>query len=90
MAISIVALTLGELAIALGWAPTLVEQPLVHGLAALAALGVAFTIKQFERATIDTERVETELRQQEQHFRALVQHASDIIMVIGSDARSGT
>ena len=86
MVMSIVALSLGELAIALGIAPTLVEQPLVHGLAALAALGVAFTIKQFERATVDTERVEVELRRHEQHFRALVQHASDIIMVIGSDA----
>jgi diguanylate cyclase (GGDEF)-like protein/PAS domain S-box-containing protein len=86
IAMSIAALTLGELAIAAGLAPTLVDQPLVHGLAALAALGVAFTIKQFERATIGTERVEDELRQHEQHFRALVQHASDIIMVIGPDA----
>ena len=58
----------------------------MHGLAVLAALGVTFTIKLFERATIETERVEAELRQSEQRFRALVQHASDIIMVIGPDA----
>jgi diguanylate cyclase (GGDEF)-like protein/PAS domain S-box-containing protein len=86
MMMSIAALSFGELAIALGIAPTLVEQPLVHGLAVLAALGVTFTIKQFERATIDTELVEAALRQREEHFRALVQHASDIIMVIGLDA----
>jgi diguanylate cyclase (GGDEF)-like protein/PAS domain S-box-containing protein len=86
MVMSVAALSLGELAIALGIAPTLVEQPLVHGLAVLAALGVTFTIKQFERATVETERVESELRQREERFRALVQHASDIIMVIGSDA----
>ena len=62
-------------------------QPLVHGLAVLAALGVTFTIKLFERATSETEAAcEAELRQSEQRFRALVQHASDIIMVIGSDA----
>jgi PAS domain S-box-containing protein len=84
--LSVAALSLGELAIALGIAPTLVEQPLVHGLAVLAALGVTFTIKQFERTTIDTERVEAALREREEHFRALVQHASDIIMVIGTDA----
>ena len=58
----------------------------MHGLAVLAALGVTFTIKQFERTTIDTERVEAALREREEHFRALVQHASDIIMVIGPDA----
>jgi diguanylate cyclase (GGDEF)-like protein/PAS domain S-box-containing protein len=86
MMMSVAALSLGELAIALGIVPTLVAQPLVHGLAVLAALGVTFTIKQFERATIDTERVEAALREREEHFRALVQHASDIIMVIGSDA----
>ena len=47
--LSVAALSIGELAIALGIVPTLVEQPLVHGLAVLAALGVTFTIKQFER-----------------------------------------
>ena len=52
MVMSVAALSLGELAIAVGIAPTLVEQPLVHGLAVLAALGVTFTIKQFERATV--------------------------------------
>jgi diguanylate cyclase (GGDEF)-like protein/PAS domain S-box-containing protein len=89
---SVVALGIGQLAIAVGLAPTLVSQPLVHGLAVLAALGVTFTIKLFERAVRETETVEAELRASEseirqsaQRFQALVQHASDIIMVIGSD-----
>jgi PAS domain-containing protein len=90
--LSVGALGLGQLAIALAIAPTLVKQPLVHGLAVLAALGVMFTIKLFGRAVSETEAVEAELRaseaevrQSEQRFRALVQHASDIIMVIGLD-----
>jgi len=90
--LSVASLGLGQLAIALGIAPTLVEQPLVHGLAVLAALGVTFTIKLYERALKETEAVEAELRQSEselrqsaQRFEALVQHASDIIMVIGTD-----
>ena len=65
----------------------------MHGLAVLAALGVTFTIKLFERAVRETEAVEaelrqseSELRQSEQRFQALVQHATDIIMVIGADA----
>jgi diguanylate cyclase (GGDEF)-like protein/PAS domain S-box-containing protein len=93
MVLSVVALGMGQLAIALGIAPTLVSEPLVHGLAVLAALGVTFTIKLFERAVSETEAVEAELRESEselrqsaQRFQALVQHASDIIMVIGSDA----
>src|SRR5204863_5115392 len=90
---SVVSLGVGELAIALGIAPTLVDEPLVHGLAVLAALGVTFTIKLYERAMRETKAVEAELRESEselrqsaQRFEALVQHASDIIMVIGSDA----
>ena len=86
MVLSAFGLGLGELAIAAGIAPTLIEQPLVHGLAMLAALGLVFTIKMFERAAVETETVAAELRQSEQRFRALVQHASDIIMVLGSDA----
>jgi hypothetical protein len=39
MVLSVGALGLGQLAIAFGIAPTLVSQPLVHGLAVLAALG---------------------------------------------------
>jgi diguanylate cyclase (GGDEF)-like protein/PAS domain S-box-containing protein len=85
MVCSCAALGGGEVAIAAGIAPTLVPEPLVHGLAILAALGVIFTIKQFERSTIETERAQDELRQNAQRFRALVQNASDIIMVLASD-----
>ena len=91
--LSVVGIGLGQVAIALRIAPTLVSEPLVHGLAVLAALGLTFTIKLFERAVRETEAVEADLRQSEselrqsaQRFEALVQHASDIIMVIGADA----
>ena len=84
---STVLVGLGELAIVTGIAPSLVSQPLVHGLAVLAALGVAFTIIVFGRATQEKEQAEGELRQSEQRFKALVQHASDIILVIGADGR---
>jgi diguanylate cyclase (GGDEF)-like protein/PAS domain S-box-containing protein len=80
--LSAVCLGLGELAIATGVAPTLIDQPLVHGLAFLATLGVALTIVLFARATKEKEDAQSELRQSEQRFRALVQHASDIILVI--------
>jgi diguanylate cyclase (GGDEF)-like protein/PAS domain S-box-containing protein len=84
---STILIGLGELAIAIGLAPTLVSEPQVHGLAVLAALGVAFTITLFARATQEKEQAESGLRQSEQRFKALVQHASDIILVMDSDGR---
>ncbi len=78
-------LGLGELAIALGLAPTLVPEPLVHGLALFAALGVMFTIQLYGRAYGETQAAKREVELREEYFRALVQNASDIILVIGGD-----
>jgi diguanylate cyclase (GGDEF)-like protein/PAS domain S-box-containing protein len=83
--LSALCLGVGELAIALDLVPSLVAQPLVHGLAFLATLGVAMTIVLFARATREKEQAQDDLRQSELRFRALVQHASDIILVIAAD-----
>jgi diguanylate cyclase (GGDEF)-like protein/PAS domain S-box-containing protein len=83
---SILALAAGELAIALGVAPTLVPGRHVHGLALLGALGVTFTIIVFYRSAQETERAERQVRESEVRFRALLEHASDIVMVLDSAA----
>ncbi|HEV2309551.1 MAG TPA: hypothetical protein VGU73_03455, partial [Acidimicrobiia bacterium] len=57
---SVVGLGAGDLAIALGLSPTLVSQPLVHGLAALAAMGLAFTIALLGRSTRAKEQAEAD------------------------------
>ena len=75
-------LGVGQAGIALGVAPTLIRQPLVHGLAALSALGTVLTIGMLGRVTGERETAETEARQSERRFRALVTHASDIIVVV--------
>jgi diguanylate cyclase (GGDEF)-like protein/PAS domain S-box-containing protein len=82
---SVAGIGLGQLAIALGLAPTLISQPLVHGLAALSALGVAGTIRLLGWETRDKQRAQNEVARREQWFRALVQHASDVILVIAHD-----
>jgi diguanylate cyclase (GGDEF)-like protein/PAS domain S-box-containing protein len=74
MIFSVVFIGLGQLAIATKVAPTLVAQPFVDGLAALAALGIVFTIKLLE--WVFAAREQTERR-----FKALVQHAADMIVV---------
>jgi diguanylate cyclase (GGDEF)-like protein/PAS domain S-box-containing protein len=84
---TVVDIGLGELAIAIGVAPSLIGEPLVHGLAMLAVLGTTFTVFLFGSATADKERAEHEVAQREARFRALVQHAADIIMVLDGDGQ---
>ncbi len=74
MVCTVVCIALGQLAIGVGLAPSLLVQPLVHGLGALVALGAVMTIKVLE--WFASARESGELR-----FRTLVQHASDIIIV---------
>jgi len=67
-------IALGQGAIALGIAPTLIREPLVDSLSALAAMGTVFTIlvlHWFASAREDSEG----------RFEALVHEASDIIVV---------
>jgi diguanylate cyclase (GGDEF)-like protein/PAS domain S-box-containing protein len=80
MVFSVVFIGLGQLAIATKVAPTLVAQPFVHGLAVLATLGIVFTIKLLE--WVFAAREQTERR-----FKALVQHAADMIVVTDGDGR---
>jgi len=69
----VVGIGAGQLAIATHLAPTLVAPPLVHAIAVLATLGVVFTAKLLEW-------VFGALEGAERRFKALVQHAADIIV----------
>ena len=80
MVFSVLFIGIGQLAIATGAVPTLVPQPFVDGLAVLAALGVVFTIQVLERVFAARERVE-------RRFKALVQHAADMIVVSDGEGR---
>ena len=76
-----VAMGLGQVAIALHLAPTMIRGALVQGVAALSLIGVLLVIESFGRATAGREAVELELRQSERRFKALVSNAADIIVV---------
>jgi diguanylate cyclase (GGDEF)-like protein/PAS domain S-box-containing protein len=79
---TVVYMGLGELAISLGIAPSLIRQPLVHGLAGLGLIGVLLTITLLGRSAAAREQVEGDLRHSESRFKALVRNASDIIVVV--------
>lgn len=80
-------LTAGQIAIATGVAPTLVPEPGVHGLAALVTVGVGSAVVLHGLTARRAELAHRELRASEERFRALVEHASDAILVVDSGAR---
>lgn len=79
---SIVGIAIGQVAIAIGVAPTFVESPEVHGLAALAALAIGFALYTAGVTTAEKEQAEADVRQSEERFRSLVQHGSDVVAVV--------
>ena len=80
--LTVVAIALGEIMVGLGAAPSLLPQPQGHGLAVFEALGAAMVIALLGYASAGKERVDESVRRSEARFRALVQHGSDVIMVI--------
>ncbi len=82
-----VCMTIGQLAIAVHVAPSLIKEPRVNGLAALCLLGVSLTVALLGRSASARERVESDLRGNAARFEALVQHASDVIIVVGESGQ---
>jgi len=79
---SLACLAAGEGLVALGWAPSLVPVPAVHGLAVLAGIGIAFSYRSLTSALLEKEAAAELTRRQERRFRALVQSSHDIVFVV--------
>jgi diguanylate cyclase (GGDEF)-like protein/PAS domain S-box-containing protein len=75
-------LAVGQGLIALGWAPTLVPSPEVHGLAVLMGIGIAFSYRSLHTALVEKEDAAALTESHERRFRALVQSSSDLVFVI--------
>jgi diguanylate cyclase (GGDEF)-like protein/PAS domain S-box-containing protein len=75
----------GEILVALGWVPTLLSQPQGHGLAILEATGVSAVIWIMSFTQREKEAAELYLRRSEERLSALVQHASDAILVLDGE-----
>src|SRR5262249_30679277 len=71
----------GEMAVALGWLPSYVPEPQVHGVATLCALGTVLTCRLLGQAAEQREEAEAAVRRSSERFRALVQDSSDVIAV---------
>ena len=78
---SVVGIACGEATIALGWVPSYVPEPGVHGVALLAALGTVLTCRLLGQAAEQREQATAAVRRSAERFRALVQDSSDVITV---------
>ncbi|HVA08488.1 MAG TPA: EAL domain-containing protein, partial [Acidimicrobiales bacterium] len=82
-----VAVVLGQVAIALHIAPTIIHEPQVQGVAGLGLLGALLVIDLLGRAAAGREALEAELRRSERRFSALVTSSGDIVVVTGIDGK---
>src|SRR5215475_6161873 len=78
---SLVGVSCGQAAIALGWVYSYVGEPDVHGMALLTALGTVMCCHLLGRSAEQREDAEAALRQSAERFRALVQDSSDVVTV---------
>lgn len=85
---TMVAMAAGQIAIAAGIVGSYIDEPSVHGLAVLSALGTAFVIRllglktaEVERETAERSRAETALASRERRFRSLAENASDVVIL---------
>ena len=75
-------LAVGEGLIALGWVPSLVPVPEVHGLAVLMGIGIIFSNRSLRSALIEREEAAAATESRERWFRALVQSSSDLVFAV--------
>ncbi len=85
LACAVGSIVIGEVLVATGAIQTLLPQPQGHGLAALQIVGASFAIAVVGWTTRAKEASDAEVRRREEWFRALAQHASDIVIVLGPD-----
>jgi diguanylate cyclase (GGDEF)-like protein/PAS domain S-box-containing protein len=79
---ALVTILAGEIAVTLGFVRSMISEPTGHGLAVIEAALTAFVISLVARGQRDKELAEARERESEERFRALVQYASDAIVVI--------
>ncbi|MDA8357670.1 MAG: sensor domain-containing diguanylate cyclase [Actinomycetota bacterium] len=82
---AMVAIAVGTTGVAFGVVPSEVHPPAVYGLATLAAAGLVAMGMYMRTATMRKEQVQQALEAQQHRFAALVQHSSDLIVVVDAD-----
>jgi diguanylate cyclase (GGDEF)-like protein/PAS domain S-box-containing protein len=85
MLFAMLTIAAGELAISFGWFKSLIPEPQGHGLAVLEIAGLFGVMWIMTFVQREKEMIDAQLIHSEQRLAALVQHASDAIVVIEQD-----
>ncbi|HKY16405.1 MAG TPA: sensor domain-containing diguanylate cyclase [Microthrixaceae bacterium] len=80
---NLIAIGVAEVALGLGWTPSLVDRTLAHALAVTGAVCLAIVTSVLGNTARAREAAEGELRVRGQHYESLMRHATDMIGVIG-------
>lgn len=76
-------IALGQVAVALGFAPTILSEHYAHAVAAVGVTCLVLVVRVLGSTEAIAEDAQDELRENGEQFQALVQHAMDIIGVLG-------
>ncbi|HWS47362.1 MAG TPA: diguanylate cyclase, partial [Acidimicrobiia bacterium] len=82
-----VAMVLGEAAIATGAAPSILPIATAHAVAGTTFVCLTLVVRTLGHSTAATERATSRIDEGRAYFRDLVQHAADVIALIGPDLR---
>jgi diguanylate cyclase (GGDEF)-like protein/PAS domain S-box-containing protein len=82
---SLVAMGFGQLAIGLGIAPSILAPHVAHAVAAGNAACLVIVLYSLGTTTRAAEQAQHDVVGEREHFRSLVQHASDVIAVLDRD-----
>jgi diguanylate cyclase (GGDEF)-like protein/PAS domain S-box-containing protein len=84
---NLAAIVMGEVAVGLGIAPTMIDPNLGYALSFTAAACLVIVVKVLGDTAEAREAAETEVRERGEHFESLIRHAADMIGVVGHDLR---
>jgi diguanylate cyclase (GGDEF)-like protein len=80
-----VAVVLGEITVALGWAPTILRPAVAHAVALTTFLCLALIARTLGSSAAAAERAHEQIERDRSYFRDLVQHAADVIALVSPD-----
>jgi diguanylate cyclase (GGDEF)-like protein/PAS domain S-box-containing protein len=77
-----VGILLGEIAVTVGWAPTLIDPGLANAVAISGVICLFIVARVLGDKAARAEAAEVELRERGEHFESLIEHAVDVIAVL--------
>lgn len=84
---NVLVILVGQIAIALGAVPTIVDSSHSHAIAFTGLLCLGVVTRVLGDSVTAADHAEAQLRQRAEHFEALIEHAADMIAVVSPDGR---